>query len=95
MDLKNRLDKLDNNMLNKIIKYYNISNIDNNNDRIHLIKLICNNLYLDKENNLKKNDYENRYLVLKGMILNGNDNIDIKNELKLFLIKNNITIIIN
>jgi hypothetical protein len=84
MDLKNRLDKLDNNMLNKIIKYYNISNIDNNNDRIHLIKLICNNLYLDKENNLKKNDYENRYLVLKGMILNGNDNIDIKNELNLF-----------
>lgn len=84
MDLKNRLDKLDNNMLNKIIKYYNISNIDNNNDRIHLIKLICNNLYLDKENNLKKNDYENRYLVLKGMIINGNDNIDIKNELNLF-----------
>jgi hypothetical protein len=29
-------------------------------------------------------DYENRYLVLKGMILNGNDNIDIKNELNLF-----------
>jgi len=84
MDLKNKLDKLDNNILNKIIKYYNISNIDNNNDRIHLIKLICNNLYLDKENNLKKNDYENRYLVLKGMILNGNDNIDIKNELNLF-----------
>jgi hypothetical protein len=84
MDLKNRLDKLDNNMLNKIIKYYNISNIDNNNDRIHLIKLICNNLYLDKKNNLKKNDYENRYLVLKGMIINGNDNIDIKNELNLF-----------
>jgi hypothetical protein len=84
MDLKNKLDKLDNTMLNKIIKYYNISNIDNNNDKIHLIKLICNNLYLDKENQLKKKDYENRYLVLKGMILNGNDNIDIKNELNLF-----------
>ncbi len=84
MDLKKKLDKLDNTMLNKIIKYYNISNIDNNNDKIHLIKLICNNLYLDKENQLKKKDYENRYLVLKGMILNGNDNIDIKNELNLF-----------
>ena len=70
--------------LMKIIKYYNISNITNDNDKIYLLKLINNNLYLDKDNTLKKKDYENRYLLLKGMIINGNNNKDLQNELNLF-----------
>lgn len=70
--------------LMKIMKYYNLSNIDNNNSKDNLLKLINNNLYLDKDNILKKKDYENRYELLKGMIINGNNNSELQNELELF-----------
>jgi len=72
------------NILKKIIKYYNLSVIDNNFDRNNLIKIINNNLYLDKDHVLRKKDYENRYVLLKNMILSGNDNPDLQNELQLF-----------
>ena len=78
------LNSLDVKFLMKIIKYYNISNITNDNDKKNLLKLINNNLYLDKDDVLKKKDFENRYLLLKGMIINGNDNKELQNELNLF-----------
>ena len=78
------LNSLDVKFLMKIIKYYNISNITNDNDKKNLLKLINNNLYLSKDNYLLKKDYENRYEMLKGMIFNGNDNPELKNELNLF-----------
>jgi len=78
------LNSLNVKMLLKIMKYYNLSNIDNNNSKDNLIKIINNNLYLDKNNILKKKDYENRYQLLKGMIIAGNNNIDLQNELDLY-----------
>ena len=78
------IQKFDDNILKKIIKYYNLSVIDNNFDRDNLIKIINNNLYLDKDNVLRKKDYENRYILLKEMIISGNDNPDLQNELQLF-----------
>jgi len=82
--MKKILNNYDDKLLKKIVKYYNISVINNNNDRDNLIKLIDDNLYLDKDNFLKKKDYENRYKLLKGMIINGNNNENIKEELNLF-----------
>jgi len=78
------LNKYDKNILLKIIKYYNLSNINNDNEKNNLIKIISNNLYLDKNNILRKKDYENRYKLLKGMIINGNNNPELKEELNLF-----------
>ena len=78
------LSKYDTKTLNKIIKYYNLSNIDNNNDKNNLIKIISNNLYLDKNNILRKKDYENRYKLLKNMIIAGNNNPLLKEEMNLF-----------
>jgi hypothetical protein len=78
------LNKYDTKFLSKILKYYNLSNIDNNNDKDNLIKIISNNLYLDNKNVLRKKDYENRYILLKNMIIAGNTNPELKNELNLF-----------
>jgi len=72
------------NILKKIIKYYNLSVINSDYNRDNLIKIINNNLYLDKDHVLRKKDYENRYVLLKNMILSGNDNPDLQNELQLF-----------
>jgi len=78
------LSKYDTKFLSKILKYYNLSNIDNNNDKNNLIKIISNNLHLDKNNILRKKDYENRYILLKNMIIAGNNNPILKEELNLF-----------
>ena len=78
------IQNFNDNILKKIIKYYNLSVIDNNFEKDNLIKIINNNLYLDKDNVLRKKDYENRYILLKEMIISGNDNPDLQNELQLF-----------
>jgi hypothetical protein len=78
------LNKMTDEELNKIIKYYYLDNITNDDKRQNLIEIISNNLYIDDDGYLKKKDYENRYLILKGSLLNGNNNSEINNELNLF-----------
>jgi hypothetical protein len=82
--MKNIFLKLSDKELKKIIKYYYLDNIINDNSRQNLLKIINNNLYIDENGYIKKSDYENRYKLLKGSLLNGNDNEQIKNELSLF-----------
>jgi hypothetical protein len=84
IELIKLLKKYNKNELLKIITYYNLNNIDNDKSKKNLIKIIDNQLYIDDKGYLYKKDYENRYKLLKGMIINGNDNDDIKNELSLF-----------
>lgn len=78
------LKKMHKEQLLKIIKYYYLDNIKNDNNIDNLIKIIKENLYIDNEGYLRKKDNEYRYKILKGSLLNGNNNIEIQNELNLF-----------